>query len=211
MGTMKIICLPFCFMNSRFSRRLPLLLLGTLFLFSGCFNFGSGSSTTTATNDARFNLYENSDYSLSVPKNWDTIDKTQFTAEVPEETDVVFRNNVKNETYTADIAIIRRPFQTSLPSLEFAKYVYNRQSSGLYDFKELRKDLVKIKVAGKEEDTFLLIFEARKSPKDKLLRFYQTFGFKNNVGFIAIGSLSPQEDANTAKLIEDSIKSLVVK
>jgi len=189
---------------------IPKFLIGlsTIFLLSGCF---SGSNNTNTTADTRFRVYDAQDYSLLVPKDWDTIDKSQFTSQVPAQTDIVFRNNVKNENFTATIAIMRPVLQEPIPTLEYAKMVYNRESSGLYDFKVIRKDPMKIKIGDKEEDTYFLIFEAREAPDGKLVRYIETSGTKGNAAFIAKAGLSSQENENTRQLLEDVIKSFRIK
>lgn len=76
-----------------------------LLMLSGCFNFGG--STDTPAVDEKSKIYENTVFTITIPKDWDVIEKDDFTSEVPEETQVVFRNNVKNETFTSNVAVIR--------------------------------------------------------------------------------------------------------
>lgn len=185
------------------------VLLIVMLSFSGCFNFGGSDSSKTTDENAT--TYTTNAFFINVPKAWDIIEKDDFTMDVPPETQVVFRNNVKNETFTANVIIIQNLIQTPLPSLEYAKMVYNRQSTGLYDFKEINKNVVKIKIGDKEEQTNFLSFEAKKGPSEKLIRYLQTYAVKDNNAYIVTGAISPQENANTVKFVEDIVKSFNLK
>lgn len=186
---------------------LAAFVLVAVFVFGGCFNLGGGGTTTDTTSK----VYETNEYAIKIPREWEVIGKNEFTSEVPPETDVVFRNNVKNETFTANVVIVKNTLQENLPTLEYAKRVYNRQQSGLYDFKEVKKDPFKIKIGGKEEETFFLRFEARKSLDEQPVRYFQTYAVKGNNAYIITGGTSLQENEATAKLIEDTVKSFVLK
>ena len=150
------------------------ILIIATFALSGCFNFGSlfggGPSKTAVVADDKNKLYENSDFSVKIPKDWEIIEPKDFTSEVPRETQVVFRNNVKNETFTANVTIIKNGLQTPMPSLEYAKMVINRQKLGLIDYKESSKDDYKVSVSGKDDPTFFTKFEAKKGADEKVLK-----------------------------------------
>ena len=179
--------------------------------FSGCFSFGSGGTPQTTPTDETSKLYDTSEFQIVVPKDWDTINQNEFTAEVPDETQVVFRNNVKNETWTANVTVVKKNLQQPMESLEFAKMVINRQSSGLTDYSETRKDESKIKVGEDEDATLFTAFTARKSAEDKVVRYMQTYGVRGDKGYIILGSFSPQESEATVQQVEKIVKSFVLK
>lgn len=181
------------------------VLLSTM--LTGCGLIGnSNNKTTTTTKD-----YESSDFKVNIPPEWEVIEKKDFTADVPEVTQVVFRNNVKNETYTANVNVIRNQLQDTIDTSEYAKMVYNRQKTGLYDFKEIRRDAIKLKRGSDDIETTLLVFEARKGTDQLNVRYYQSYLVKNNFAYIITGSASPKENDVTFQTIENTVKSFQVK
>lgn len=179
---------------------------------TGCFNFGGSNTNNQKTAvDERSRIYENTEFSVKIPKEWDIIEKKDFTQEVPQETQVVFRNNVKNEDFTANVNIVRNTLQNSKETLEYAKEIINRQKTGLYDYKELKKDLVKISISGKDFDSYLVEFEARRDPSENITKFIQTFGVKGGNGYVIMGGVSLKENSNTVSTVEGIVKSFIVK
>jgi len=181
-------------------------------LLGGCLNFGGGKQTpSTIAEDQTNRVYETPEFAVKFPRVWDLIEKKDFTADVPQETVVVFRNNVKNEDFTANINVVRNVLQNQKETLEYAKEVIQRQMTGLYEYKELKRDSTKITINGQQVDTYFLIFEAKKDLADQPARFIQTFGVKGNNGYIIMGAVSTKEDAGVQKTVEDIVKSFTVK
>jgi hypothetical protein len=182
-------------------------------IFSGCLNFSSSNTaaTQTVTADQTNRLYETPEFIVKFPKVWDLIEKKNFTSDVPQETVVVFRNNVKNEDFTANVNVVRNSLQNTKETLEYAKEVIQRQLTGLYDYKELKRDSTKMNIGGKQVDTYFVEFEAKKDLTDQPARFIQTFAVKGNNGYIIMGAVSTKEDPNVQKTVEDIVKSFTIK
>ncbi len=116
------------------------LLLLSLTL-TGCFNSGTTPTPTTTTNEkTRIINDAKYDFTLVIPREWDVIESKDFTSDVPSETVIVFRNNIKNEDFTANVNIVKNILQTPRETLDYAKQVLNRQTSGLYNYKESKRD-----------------------------------------------------------------------
>ena len=174
---------------------------------TGCFNFGGD---TAATVDARSRVYESDEFTITIPREWEVIEKNQFTSNIPKETEVVFRNNVKNETFTATTQVLKKPLQEEVSTLDYARMVINRQQD-LYDFRELAREEVKMKIDGREENSYLIRFEGRKAPKEKLVRYSQVYAVKGKNAYIVLAAYAPQENESVVKTMEDIVKSLSVK
>lgn len=200
-------------MKKNLSRFISLFLLtGTLSIFlTGCFSFSNSSSSKTSNGSDLSNIYENADFTITIPKTWEVIEKKDFTSEVPADTQVVFRNNVKNETYTANVNILKPPLLNIIDTAEYAKTVNNRQKYGLINYVEKRNDPYKIKIGGKDTDSFFREFDGKTSPSENSVRYFQTYGVKSINAFIVTGSMSPKDDANAAKTLEDIVKSFTLK
>ncbi len=188
---------------------LILLVIPLLFL-SGCFNFNQEKTKKPAT-DERSRIIEHSEFTLKIPREWDSIEPKDFTNEVPQNTLMVLRNNVKNENFTANVNILKNNLQIPKETLEYAKEVINRQKNGLYNYKETKRDLVKTQIGEKKFDTYMVYFEGKKSPESEMVKFIQTFGVKANFAYIVTGAVSPNENSNTVNVVEEIVKTFALK
>ncbi len=177
-----------------------------LFSLTGCFNFGGDDGEQGATAEG-YTTYKTEQFNIEVPSAWEVINEDEFTRDVPDVTVVVFRNNVKNETFTANVNIVSKQLQEPVSSLEYAKMVVNRQSGGLVDYSEQAKDTIKINRGGEEVDTLLTRFEARKTASDNMVRYVQTYGVNGDTAFIITGAVSPQESESVLQTVEKIVKS----
>ncbi len=184
------------------------ILAFTVIALSGC----GGSSTqqqTAANNQSR--VIDNTEFTMTIPREWDVIESKDFTSDVPPETIIVVRNNVKNENFTANVNIVRRNLQATEASLDFAKEVINRQKTGLLNYKEDKNETAKIQIAGKPNDTYLETFEGKKDAQSDLIDFYQTYAVKGNYAYIVTGSYSPQETNDNINTVQTIVKSFTLK
>lgn len=184
-------------------------LIAALLLFSlgGCFNFGEDTSSGGGQSEEGYTTYKTEEFSIMVPEKWEVINENEFTTDVPEVTVAVFRNNVKNETFTANVNIVMKKLQEPADTMEYAKMVVNRQSSGLVNYKELAKETVQMWIEGKETATLLNRFEAKKTAEDNTVRYVQTYGVKGDNAFIVTGSFAPQESESVLQTVEKIVKS----
>ena len=193
------------------NRKILLLVLLTIALtLSGCFNF-SGSTTQKPTADTNSRIIDYPEFTITIPREWDVIESKNFTSEVPPETAIVVRNNVKNDTFTANVNVVKRGLQGTMESLEYAKEVINRQKTGLYNYKENKQELTKIQIGDKSFDTYLERFEGKKDASSDLVDFIQIYGVKGNLGYIVTGAYSPQETGSNISTVEGIVKSFLLK
>ncbi len=181
------------------------LTLTLLLSLGGCFNFGEEENP--ATSEEGYTTYKTDNFSISVPEKWEVINQDEFTSDVPEVTEVVFRNNVKNETFTANVNIVSKKLQVPVSTLEYAKMVINRQSSGLVGYNELAKETSSLTVGDAQAETLLNRFEAKKTADDNTVRYIQTYGVKGDTGFIITGAVSPGESESVLQTVEKIVKS----
>lgn len=195
---------------------LKLLFFSLLFVFSlsGCFSLDGNSSAQNGDErsvDEQSKVYETQDYSAILPKDWQVIEKDEFTSDIPPETQVVFRNNVKNETFTATVTVVAKSLLEPVSSLEYGKLVHNRESTGLIDFKETQKDTVRIKIGDQEIETLFRVYEGRKAPNESLIRYYETYAVKDNKAYIIAGGVHPRENENVIQTVQNIVKSFQLR
>jgi len=180
----------------------------TVASLTGC---GGSGTQTKAPTDERSRIIDNTEFNLRVPTAWEVIESKDFTNDVPKETLLVIRNNVKNDTFTANVNVIRKDLQTTEETLEYAKEVLNRQKSGLLNYKEYKRDVVKMKIGDKQVDGYIVTFEGKKDPQSDLIIFVQTYAVKGNRGYIVTGSYTPQESGDIKNTAEEVVKSFTLK
>lgn len=180
----------------------------TLAALTGC---GTSTTQQQATPDEKSRIIDTPEYTLRIPREWSVIEPKDFTSDVPQETALVVRNNVKNETFTANVNIIRRSLQTTQETLDYAKEVINRQKTGLLNYKEDKRDVSKMTIGGKQVDSYVVTFEGKKDAQSDQLKFVQTYAVKGTYGYIVTGSYSLQETSDNMNAVETIVKSFSLK
>ena len=180
----------------------------SIFALSGC---GSSTNTTKTPVDERSRLIDNTEFSVKIPREWDVIEPKDFTSDVPSETLIVFRNNVKNENFTVNVNIIKKNLQKPQDTLEFAKEVINRQKNGLLNYQQSKQDLTKMTVAGKQVDSYTMLFQAKKDVQSDSINFFQTYATKGNFGYIITGSYAGGETSDNINIAQTIVKSFGLK
>lgn len=190
------------------------LIIFSILVLGGCFNFSGSNTTTKVTTDERLKVIDSTgyDFNITIPREWDVIEKKDFTKDVAPETVIVFRNNIKNEDWTSTVIITQANFQVARDTLEAAKYVLNREKTSLYDYKEIRtQELRKIQIANKQVDTYVNYFQGKEKADSTLIQFFQTYASRGNVAYIVTGTVSTSENENNRKAVEDIVKSFTLK
>lgn len=188
------------------------IILSILLTLSGCFSLDGSGSTPTDNNPAgaQSRTYNNNQFSFAFPSSWDVIEPKDFTSDIPRETQVVVRNNIKNDTFTANINIVKNDLQTDKSSLDYAKEILNRQKTGLLDYKETKRELIKLPIGGQDQETYYVEFDARLNATDPVTRFIQTYAVKDRAGFIMMASYSQQENTTVIDQLQKMVKSFRV-
>ncbi len=179
---------------------------------TACFGPSTSGSTSSSNSQpsTEQKAYNNGDIFLTFPANWEVIQPADFTSDIPFETQVVVRNNVKNEIFTATTAVTKTNIPAGTPTTDFALSLLNKQKYGLIDYKETSRETVNINVGGQEIETYLVKFEAKEKPNDQTLRYIQKFAVKNNAGYVILGATSLQESETVVNSVGNIINSFKV-
>lgn len=181
--------------------------------FTGCLSFDGGGTDTNNNQglptDSSKN-YDNGQVSLQYPSNWELIEPKDFTSEIPKETQVVIRNNIKNENFTANINVVKNDLQVEKSALDYAKEVLNRQKTGLLDYKETKREIITAVMGGSSQETYYVEFEARLNPSDPITKHFQTYGVKGQFGYIILGSASTAENSAVLDVLQTVVKGFKV-
>jgi len=192
---------------------LPLVIVS--FLLSGCF----GASDETKPSDKKiegFHAYSTGEFSMQIPDEWEILTPEKFQSNVPKNTLIAFRNNIKDEKFTANVVVIKNELQQEqeISTLDYAKSLRQKVSQDLSAYGEVAVEQVKVFVGGKENETVFLYVLGREQPDSELKKFIQISAVKGKTAYIAIGSMLPTENETNITLtdkIVTMIKSFELK
>lgn len=176
----------------------------TIFL-TACSGSDSSSTVTTAPVKEGNRVYEDSTLSIQIPKSWETIDKTSFTSNVPTETNIGFRNNIKSDIFTANINIAQKELNSKadITAKDFAKSSLEVSKNNLIGYQLLNEKEAK--------NSYLAEFEGKKSASEQIIHFKELFVVKNGIGYTVIGSYLPNEDESVVNAIGEMLDSFILK
>lgn len=188
------------------------LLILSLVAFSGCFGGGDEEATTDETETAieiqpSEVLYEGGDFSLIVNKDWEIIETDSFTSNVPLETIVGFRNNLKNEVFTANLNIAKFEVQEGINSRDLGKSTIAKAKQSLLAFQELKSENYVLKNGNLEIETIISDYEGKKSASEPIINFRQLYIVKESVAYILTAGYLPGEAESTLTLLDKMLKS----
>ncbi|MBU1151861.1 hypothetical protein KJ632_03495 [Patescibacteria group bacterium] len=182
-------------------------MLAASFLLTGC--FGSDDSAVVSSGEVLPGqiLYENSSFSIVAPESWDILERDDFTSNIPDQALVGFRNNIKSEVFTANLAITQKLLDSDISSTDFTKSMINKAETSLVGFTKLSEKSYKIPSGENPIETSLTTFEGKKGPSEPIVRFQQINVIKNRVAFTITAAYVPNEDENIVKTLEEMLNS----
>jgi PBP1b-binding outer membrane lipoprotein LpoB len=189
--------------------KLIIPLIAISMFFGGC--FGEDDSSPTNTFEDNKIRYQHKNFTINIPQDWDIIEKSDFTSTVPEEIVVAFRNNIKNEIFTANVNISMIALSETLNSTNFAKSSKNKASTSLIEFEE--KDLETKKIMKKNNfiEGAIMEISGKKTSYDPIINFTQVFIVDNKIGYTITAGYLAQEDETVVKYIEEMLDSFELK
>jgi hypothetical protein len=181
------------------------LLISSALLFTAC----SDDEAANPEEDiqiAGLVTYEGNDFSLKMPQDWEIIEKNSFTSNVPVETVVDFRNNLKSEIFTANINLSMVAVPETQNSEDFAKSSLAQARNSLVAFTEIaqREESVGILVG------FVTEFSGKKTALEEKIQFKQLSVVQNGVGYSLTASFLPKEDIGVVELMDAMISSFAL-
>lgn len=186
---------------------ISLALIISLFSFTGCLGGNDSSGGTQLQN---FSVYTAPAFSISMPNSWHTIEPKDFSKDIPQETQIIFRDNIKSDLFTANANVTKRLLKQQTNSLNYGKSMMNENKSSLLNFKEISRDEdFNIAIGGQMQKTLLVLFEGKESESDPTIRIVQTYAVNGSDAYTVTAAYLPESlelDAENAKNIVKSFK-----
>lgn len=183
-------------------------LLVTTMLFTAC---GSDDADTDVESTQGKNVYSAPEFQLLVPESWEIIEKGDFTSSVPSGTVVAFRNNVKNEIFTANISITQNDLEKGMSSVDLATSSLSKAKVSLVDY--VKGEMKEFEVNKGEEkiNGELVHFQGRKSASEPVVQFDQLYVVDGNTAFVLTAAYLATEDESVVKTAGEMLNSFALK
>ena len=186
-----------------------LTLAASLLSFTGC--FGSGGDSGTTTDLKNFRTYKASTFSISVPATWETIEAKDFSKDVPIETQVIFRNNLRSNVFTENANVTKKILTSPLSAFDYAKSEVIENINSLINYKEISRDEeFNILVGGKMQKTILILFEGKEDAQQSTIRILQVYAVNSTDAYTATAAYKSDADSLTIENGKNIIKSFKV-
>ncbi len=158
---------------------------------------GGGTATTTSS----LKTYEGGDFTINVDPTWKVVTKSDFYADIPQETVVAFTTPEAYDGFFINVNVVKEDLKQEVAAVDYARANINQAGQNLTDYNKVQE--AKMDLGG--SPTLIHIFEARLNPTEKLIRFVQLYATKGKYGYIVTGGMLPDTPQN----IRDGVGSMV--
>lgn len=180
------------------------LFLPTL-LLTGCFGENGPAIDGVIENGS----FVSSDVMLDLPQDWEAF--TDIGETYPPNTLLVTRNNVKANTFIANVNLAYVEAEKDVDLNAFANQMMETHRDTLLNFKEVSRGPLEIKVGGEPATSVLNVFEGKRTPESQKLAFLQTYGYKGNTVYIVTGMYNFSEERFAKEKVENTVRSFEIK
>ncbi len=180
------------------------LLLSSLILFTAC----GSDSPESPEESAGWKTFEGSSFSMKYPQDWEVLEKKDFTSNVPPSTVVAFRNNIKDDIFTANLNINVGEADEKLTAEDYAKSTKSKLKDSLVGFTETKTEPVTL---GEDLKGYELQFTGKKSSADPVINFRQIFIVNDGIGYTINAAYRQNEDESVVNFLNEMINSFSLK
>ena len=186
------------------------LLIAIPITLSGC--GGSSDQDTTQNIDTSGKLsYESNDFKILYPQDWEVISPSNFTSNVPSEIMIAFRNNIKNEVFTANVNVSKTTLGEDISSQDFAISSSSKIQNTIVSYQLIGKTDYQFIGPRQTVETYIIDFEGKKAASEAIIHFKNLYIVDNKIGYIVTGAYLPSEDESVVKSISDMLESFSIK
>ncbi|MBD3330250.1 hypothetical protein GF354_01830 [Candidatus Peregrinibacteria bacterium] len=179
-----------------------------LFL-SSCIG-GEEISTDDDSTIGKYN-YETANFSIHIPPDWEIIENNKFTSSVPDDIVVVFRNNIKNEIFTANASVGVNILSAPLTSSDLGKSTLAKARTRLIDYREIKNEQRNVNYGEESLLGYYAMYEGKRSADSPITVFKQLFAVRGEIGYIVTAAYLPTEDETVVNYIDDLLESFSLK
>lgn len=193
-----------------FKKPLFIFALISTLTFSGCFE--SGDSDISSDIPSGYKTFNAASFSISAPSEWEIIEPVDFTSNIPAGTQVIMRDNVKHDIFTANANVTKEILNSSMSSYDFGLTVMENNKK-LKNYREIsRYNEYKILIGGDLVKTILVEFEGKESEEQPTIRVVQTYAVAGADAYtISAAYYHGPVDDLSGEIAEQIVKTFRVK
>jgi hypothetical protein len=141
--------------------------------FTGCFGGDEEDVSTDIPSD--FKTFNATSFSISVPGPWEIIEAADFTSDIPAGTQVIFKNNIKDDVFTANTNVSKEILTSPFSTYDFGLNIMANNKK-LKNYREISRDNeYKILIGGNLVNSILVEFEGKENEGQPNIRVVQTY------------------------------------
>ncbi|MCD6109228.1 hypothetical protein J7J83_00480 [bacterium] len=189
---------------------LSLIILTSVFTFTGCFDSNDNADTTNRLKN--FIVYKAPTFSISIPNQWQTIEPKDFTSNIPKETQIIFRDNIQNSTFTTNANVTKRILSRATNSLNYGKEIMAENKQTLLNFREISRDEdFNIAIGGQMQKSLFVLFEGKENEVEPTIRIAQTYAVNSSDAYTVTVAYLPDTSDLQAETSKNIVKSFKVE
>lgn len=181
--------------------------LSLILVLSAC---GSSEETQTGNSDEPyFYNYRTAEFSMDVPDTWELINA--FDSTYPEEVRAIFRNNLRDLSFVANVSVIREENTKNLSNFDFAQNKLAEHANTLINYRLISQEEIVLDVPGGESQTLLTHFEGQNELTGPKLLFEQIYLVSGDETWTTTASYSPNEDEFVLERMNTMLRSFTLR
>lgn len=192
-----------------------IIILGiTVLSLGGCFGGDDTTTDTPTQNDQLAALgkvaYTTKNFTIIVPDKWEVIENSSFISNVPKDTVVAFRNDVKNEVFTANVNVSQTTLEEEISSSDFGKGSLKITKDTIVNFKETSGQSFDYNNNGTNIPAYVAEFEGKSTASGPIVHFKQVFIIKDKTAYTVTSAYTPTESETVVKTMDEMLNSLTL-
>lgn len=190
-------------------KSLAVILFSSIFLLTGCFG---GEEEIDNGQLHNFTTYTAPTFTIGIPQQWEVIEPKDFSKDIPDETQIIFRDNITSDIFTANSNVTKRLLRSPMSSTDFGKSEIQENKNTLLNYREISRDEeFNIVIGGQMQKTLLIMFEGKQSESEPTIRVVQTYAVNGTDAYTATAAYLPDATELASENAKNIIKSFKVK
>jgi hypothetical protein len=187
-----------------------LILLAVPLILSGCLGIGEEEGATGEPTAGEIK-YNHTNFSISIPQDWEIIEEADFTSNIPTEIIVDFRNNIKSEIFTANLNVSAINVEEGISASDLAINSKTKAEDSLVSFEGISSEKIDVPYGEGFVNGERIIFSGKKNASDPIIYFEQIYVIRNGVGYVVTAASLPEENETVVNYLNRMLNSFALK
>ncbi|QQR83218.1 hypothetical protein IPJ72_05430 [Candidatus Peregrinibacteria bacterium] len=145
--------------------------------------------------------YQGDHFTISVPKEWEVLTRSDFFADIPQQALVAFTSPEGYDGFFLNISVLGEDLNQAVSSIDYGRANINLANQNVVDYEKIQEATLDVG----EQKALVHIFHGRLNPSEKLIRFVQMYVTSGEMGYVVSAGMLP----DTPKDIRDQIGAAV--